>query len=183
MRAVLLVLGTIAGVSACRGDAPVAPAPPEAGEGRATVEPAVKVDAALAAAPAREASQTWHGSYQSQAGTLYIPDDWKGVHWKVAESASGLGEGLIRLSLDSEGRVRGAVEGPLGPAVLAGFAAGGALTASVRPEPSADSGFAGTLTGRIVDGRVDGTIHLSSAIVDAVRVATFVLGTDGAPSH
>jgi hypothetical protein len=142
---------------------------------------------ATASAPSqlseREASASWRGSYKSTSGTLYIPSDWKSVHWNVAESSRGLGDGTIRLTVDPAGRIQGVVEGPLGPAVVAGFAADGALTATVRPEHSEDRGFAGTLIGKVVDGRVEGAMHVSPALADTVRIATFVLGADGAPGR
>jgi hypothetical protein len=143
-------------------------------------------DAAAAAATqvsAPQAPSAWHGSYKSQAGTLYIPPDWKGVRWNVAESTAGLGEGLMRVTLDPTGRVQGRVEGPLGPALIAGVVADGDLTASLRPEKPDDRSFAGTLTGRITDKGIEGTMHASAALADAIRVASFVLGVDGAPAR
>jgi hypothetical protein len=129
----------------------------------------------------REApSSSWHGSYSSQPGRLYVPADWKNVRWDVADSASGLGEGTMRLTLDPAGRIQGVVEGPLGPAVVAGFAADGRLTASVRREHPEDRGFAGVLLGSVGGGHLEGTMRVSPALGEAVRVATFVLSADSA---
>jgi hypothetical protein len=129
---------------------------------------------------AREASASWQGSYRSRPGTLYIPADWKNVRWAVPESTLGLGDGAMRLTVGRTGRVQGVVEGPLGPAVVAGLAIDGGLSANVLREHPDDRGFAGVLTGSIASGHIEGTMHVSSAQADAIRVATFTLGTDGA---
>jgi hypothetical protein len=180
MMARLLMLAVVMlTAAACRPGAASGTSP----DGSAGPAMSVPLDAAAAASngrTTRDAPASWHGLYRSEAGALYIPPDWKGVRWNVSDSSSGLGEGAIRLTLDPAGRVQGVIEGPLGPAMFAGFAADGGLTASVRPERSEDRGFAGTLIGRIVDGRIEGTMHVSPALADAVRVATFALGADGA---
>jgi hypothetical protein len=155
----------------------------DAGRARNDLAPVETAAAAANQVSARQAPSAWHGSYKSQAGTLYIPPDWKGVRWNVAESTAGLGEGPMRVTLDPTGRVQGLVEGPLGPAIIAGFAADGGLTASLRPQNPDDRGFAGTLTGRITDRGIEGTMHASPALADAIRVASFVIGADGAPAR
>jgi len=155
----------------------------DAGRARNDLAPVGAVPAPANQVSARQAPSVWHGSYKSLAGTLYIPPDWKGVRWNVAESTAGLGEGLMRVTLDPTGRVQGLVEGPLGPAMIAGVAADGGMTASLRPEKPDDRSFAGTLTGTITDKGIEGTMHASPALADAIRVASFVLGPDGAPSR
>jgi hypothetical protein len=126
---------------------------------------------------------SWRGSYKSVAGSLYIPADWKTVRWKVAETPSGLGEGGLSLTVGGDGSVRGALDGPLGPAVVVGTASNGSLVAKVRPDPSGEQGFAGTLAATITGDRMEGSIHISSGLVDAVRVATFALRAESAPER
>jgi hypothetical protein len=84
----------------------------------------------------------------------------------------------MRLTLDSTGRVSGTVDGPLGPAVVAGFASDGGLTAKVSREHPEDRGFAGTLVATVTDGHVDGTMRVSPSQAEAIRIATFALGPD-----
>jgi hypothetical protein len=180
MRAELLVLGVVMlAATACKRDA-ASTASPDVNAGPVLAVPPVAAAASSNGRATREAPASWQGSYKSEPGALYIPSDWKGVRWNVSDSSSGLGEGAMRLTLDPAGRVRGTIEGPLGPAMVVGFAADGGLTASVRPERAEERGFAGTLIARMVDGRIEGTMHVSPALADAVRVATFVLGADGA---
>jgi hypothetical protein len=179
-----LAVTAIIAVTSCQG-ALAGSARQDAGPVSAQA-PAPPIDAAAMVPNQRASTETprsWHGSYKSQSGTLYVPADWKGVHWNVAESSAGIGDGTIRLILEPAGRIHGTMEGPLGPAVVAGFAADGGLTAIVRPENPADRGFGGTLMASVVDGRLEGTIRVSPATADAVRVATFVLGADEAPGR
>ncbi len=180
----LALVAIISGIS-CQGHLAGA-AHPDGGSASTQV-PAASVEAAAVAAPSQrlstETPASWHGAYKSQSGTLYVPADWKGVHWTVVDSSAGLGDGAIRLTLEPAGRIHGTIEGPLGPAVIAGYGADGGLTASVRPENPADRGFAGTLIASVVDGRLEGTMRVSPAVADAVRVATFVLGADDAPGR
>lgn len=184
MRSRRLAVTALISVTSCRADL-AGSARPDADSGSARV-PAALVETASPAPIRRPSTETpglWHGSYKSQSGTLFVPADWKGIHWNVAESSAGLGEGTIRLTLEPAGRVHGTLDGPLGPAVVDGVAADGAVTASVRPQNPMDRGFFGTLMGRVVDGRLEGAIHVSPAVADAVRVATFVLGADDAPGR
>jgi len=183
MRSRRLAVTAIVSATSCQGGL-AGTARPDAGSGSPSVPAAPEAAAVVPSQrSSAEASASWHGSYKSLSGTLYVPADWKGVHWNVAESSAGLGDGTIGLTIEPGGRIHGTLEGPLGPAVVAGFAADGALTASVRPENPADRGFGGTLIGRVVDGRLEGTIHVSPAVADAVRVATFVLGADDTPGR
>jgi hypothetical protein len=179
-----LAATAVISVASCRGDIAGA-ARPDA-DSRSAPVLAGPVEAAALVPDPRSSEETrgsWHGSYKSQSGTLYVPADWKGVRWNVPESSAGLGDGTIRLTLEPDGRIRGTLEGPLGPAVVAGLAVEGALTASIRPQNPTDRGFGGTLTGKVVDGHVEGTIHVSPGVADAVRVATFMLGSDDTPGR
>jgi hypothetical protein len=121
----------------------------------------------------------WRGSYTSTAGGLYIPPDWKDVHWRVKETTGGIGEGAIALRVDpANGRVLGALEGPLGPATIDGLVSEGKLTATVARKDPADEGFTGTIVGSLAEGGVEGTMNVSLAAASAIRTATFSLSPD-----
>jgi hypothetical protein len=77
------------------------------------------------------------------------------------------------------GRVRGLLEGALGPATFTGLSADGKLTAKIVRKDPGDHGFAGTLAGTIGAGKAEGTMSLSPAEGGAVRSATFVLSSGG----
>jgi hypothetical protein len=122
----------------------------------------------------------WTGKYMSTAGSLYIPEDWKSVHWNVPDSGAGLGEGTVYVTVDgATGRVSGTVEGPLGPATLAGIASDGKISATVARQDASDRGFAGTLQGTLSGDHGEGTMQVSLAEVSAVRTATFSLSKSG----
>jgi hypothetical protein len=142
--------------------------------------PVAEAAAPSAAAPA---TVSFAGKYTSSAGTLYIPPDWKSVHWTVPDSPAGLGEGTLSLTVDgATGRVLGTVTGPLGPATLAGLASDGKISATIARQDASDRGFAGTLIGALVGDHGEGTIQVSLAEVSAVRTATFSLSRDRADS-
>jgi hypothetical protein len=102
------------------------------------------------------------------------------VHWNVKESAAGIGEGTIALTVDPvNGRVFGTLEGPLGPATVDGFAADRKLTASIARKDPTDQGFTGTLIGSLGGDRAGGTMNVSLAEASAIRTATFDLSPDG----
>ncbi|HEV3193427.1 MAG TPA: hypothetical protein VGY54_23125 [Polyangiaceae bacterium] len=124
------------------------------------------------------AAMTLTGIYKSEPASLYIPTapDWKGVRWTVKDTLLGVGEGPITLTINSAtGRVTGAVDGPLGPGVIDGFAREGTLTATVARKDPSDRGFAGTLMASVKSGHADGTMSLSLAEASAIRQAAFAL--------
>jgi hypothetical protein len=114
------------------------------------------------------------GGYKSAPSTLYVPPEWK-VRWRPEETDSGTGEGQLTLVLEPGGRVHGTVEGPLGPAVVEGYAKEGTVTAKVSRKDPADHGFSGTLAATLSTGKVEGTMSLSLAAGGALRSATFTL--------
>jgi hypothetical protein len=128
------------------------------------------------AAPTKAASARWAGQYTSSATTLYIPPDWKGVRWSVADSPAGLGDGAMALAIDPDtGRVSGSVDGPLGPATLDGFAGDGGVAGTLARKDPSDRGFTGTLVGSLDGDKLTGTMQMSAADANAVRKATFAL--------
>ena len=136
-----------------------------------------------AASVAQAASSEWRGSYESVPGTLYIAPQLKGVKWVVPETDAGLGAGTITLAVDrGTGRIRGTVEGPLGPATVDGYADGPTLSATVARKDPTDRGFTGTLAARQDDAGVSGTLNVALAEVSAVRTAAFHLTPQAAPA-
>jgi hypothetical protein len=172
----------IALVSVAACSKPGAEGQPDAGAAAPVASTVVSTaDARAEASPAaNNATVAWTGKYTSTAGTLYIPEDWKSVHWNVPDSAVGLGEGSLNLEVDgATGRVSGTVAGPLGPATLAGIASDGKISATVARQDASDRGFAGTLQGTLAGDHGEGTIQVSLAEVSAVRTATFSLSKSG----
>jgi hypothetical protein len=168
-------------VSAVACSKPAADAAHSDAGAAAPVASAALADAqAEAPPPAKGATVTWTGTYKSSAGKLYIPEDWKSVHWNVPDTPAGLGEGTLSLTVDgATGRVSGTLAGPLGPATLAGIAGDGKLSATVARQDASDRGFAGTLQGSFSGDHGEGTIQVSLAEVSAVRSATFSLSKSG----
>lgn len=155
------------------------------GAAEATVEasaaPSIDAAAAARAGATAQAVAAWRGSYTSAAGALYIPADWKDVHWKVKESDTGIGAGAITMRVDpASGRVVGSLEGPLGPAVFDGLVADGKLTAKIARADPSDEGFMGTMLGSLANGRAEGTMNVSLALAGAIRTATFTMALEGA---
>jgi hypothetical protein len=157
--------------SACaKGSSGEAPAP----SATSVAAPAsTSLAAPAASASAAPASQGWKGGYKSVAGTITLPKD---VKWKVPDSTDGIGEGTIAVTVDRpSGRVRGTLDGVLGPATIDGLASDGKLTATVARQDPTDHGFTGTLSGDLGDAGARGTMNVALAEVSAVRNATFEL--------
>jgi hypothetical protein len=138
---------------------------------------AAAADASPSAPHAKDAAP-WRGSYHSETGTIFVPPEWKGVHWSVPATSEGLGDGPMALEV-TDSRVSGTLDGPLGPASIEGVVSGPNVTATVRRRDPADRGYAGTLIATIAgdgDGNaMTGTMKLSLGEVSAVRTATFSL--------
>ena len=131
-------------------------------------------------APAVASSGVWKGSYKSVAGTVTIPASLKAGTWTNAETTVALGEGTLALTVDpATNRVSGAVEGPLGPASVAGFFADGGVTATIRRSDPADQGFTGTLEATASAAGLQGTMNGALGQASAVRTATFTLSNAG----
>jgi hypothetical protein len=126
-----------------------------------------------AGAHAAAATTAWKGTYTSAEAVLTLPAD---VKWRVPETTAGVGDGTLALDVDpATGRVRGTLDGVLGPATVEGLAADGHVTAAVLRKDPSDHGFTGTLAGDLGDGGARGTLHLTLAGASAVRRATFDL--------
>jgi hypothetical protein len=131
---------------------------------------------AATSSSAKPAATAWTGTYKSVAGTLTVPPALKNVHWAGQETAAGIGDGAISFTIDpGTGRVDGSLDGPLGPAVVAGYASGATVTANIARKEPTDQGFIGTLVGTIAGDHLEGTASLSLTTAGAVRTATFTL--------
>jgi hypothetical protein len=132
----------------------------------------VGVDAGVGA-HAAAATTAWKGTYTSAEAVLTLPAD---VKWRVPETPAGVGDGTLALDVDpATGRVRGTLDGVLGPATVEGLAADGHVTGAVLRKDPRDHGFTGTLAGDLGDGGAHGTLHVTLAEASAVRRATFDL--------
>ena len=180
-RAVSVSALTLVSLCAC-GKAQSSAAPAEPGEaGPGATAPA---DAAAVARPAPGPAQptSWRGTYVSSAGEVYVPEELK-VHWKAADTSSGLGEGSLSFTVDpARGVVEGTLGGPLGPAKLNGYVADGGLSASVVRRDPGDHGYTGVLLGTAASDRITGTFHVSPATGGAVRAGTFTMTPASAPA-
>ncbi len=172
----LLASATMVAGTACSkgGDPPSASlespgANPRASDAGASASPS-------AAAPALPAKVGWTGHYESEPGTISVPDggEWAGVKFRGDDAGVGLGDGALSVTVDSSGRVSGALEGPLGPLRVTGELAENAFGAAlVSSDPA--HGFAGTAVGTRGGDRITGTMHLSLPTGNVVRQASFSL--------
>jgi len=149
------------------------------------VREAAAMTSALPSVPPAEstsaAPEVWRGTYRSMAGTLYVPAELK-VSWKPTDATAGIGEGTLSLTADPRtGRVRGDLDGPLGPAAVSGLVTDGKLTATIARKDPSDHGFAGTMIGTVGPDGGDGAMNVSLAEGGAIRTATFVVSAGGSP--
>ena len=164
-RALLLALVLIA---ACKNES-----------SRAAPAPSASASASVAASASAPppAPSDYAGTYTATAGVLYVPDAdvYKGFKFRGDDGGTaGLGEGALSFTLDPDaGTLSGKLEGPLGPATLAGQAQGGELTFHVTPGEGSELSFTGTGTGTLDGGVASGEIHASSWHANLLRDATF----------
>jgi hypothetical protein len=124
------------------------------------------------------ADDTWEGSYESAAGSLYVVDggDWAVVRWRGDDASVGLGHGEVSLSRESgTGRIHGTASGPIGDVVVLGSVEGEAFTASILRKDPSDGGLTGTAVGRVSHDQIVGTMRLSFADARVIREARFTL--------
>lgn len=154
---------------------PSSGAPEASGSGLQVPITGAESAAPEAGSPKPEASKSWRGTYKSVAASLDVPPDFAKT-WAHADRGGATGDGTMTLAIDgATGRATGALEGPLGPALVAGDVAGGTLTASVRRKDPSDRGFTGTLRATVTADRIDGTMTLASADGAMQRSATVTL--------
>lgn len=167
-----LLLGMLV-VMGCGKPSDPAAAEPPASASASQASPVAATPSASASATA--APRAWRGTYKSTAASLDVPADFAKT-WKHTDRGGGTGDGAMTLAIDATtGRANGTLEGPLGPALLAGDVAGGTLTATVRRQDPSDRGFTGTLRATVTADRIDGTMTLASAEGAMQRSATVTL--------
>ncbi len=128
--------------------------------------------------PPEPRAEAWSGTYTSAPGSLFVYDggEWKGVHFRGDDAATGLGDGTLSLTLDPRtGIVRGNGTGALGDIVVSGAVTAGELTFSVLRKDPSDRGFTGTGVGKLERGTAAGTMRLSQGDAHVIRDAKFSL--------
>jgi hypothetical protein len=133
--------------------------------------------APTAIADAGPAKNEWTGQYDSQPGTLSVPDgaEWKGVKFRGDDAGEAIGKGNLKITIDPDGQAHGEGDGPFGPFVVAGTLAENILTFSVRRKDPSDMGLTGTGRGTVTADKLEGSIHASKATANVIREATFSL--------
>jgi hypothetical protein len=123
------------------------------------------------------AKNAWTGQYDSQPGTLSVPDgaEWKGVKFRGDDAGEAIGKGNLTITIDPDGQAHGEGDGPFGPFVVAGTLSENILTFSVRRKDPTDMGLTGTGRGTVTADKLEGTIHASKATANVIREATFSL--------
>ena len=150
-----------------------APAP----DGPKTRIPTPSAIAPLAdAASTPAAPGTWTGHYAASPGSFSVPDggEWAGVKFRGDVTGDALGEGTLRVSVDSTGRVSGTLEGPLGALRVTGELVEGAFSAALVPSDPGH-GFSGVAVGSAATGVITGTMRLSLPTGNVLREASFTL--------
>jgi hypothetical protein len=142
--------------------------------------PVPSASASASAAPVVDSGPTkneWTGNYDSQPGTLTVPDgaEWKGVKFRGDDAGDGLGKGTLHLLIDPDGRASGDGDGPFGPFTLTGALDKDVVTFTILRKDPTDMGFTGTGRGTIAADKLDGTIRASKATGNVIREATFSL--------
>lgn len=167
-----LVLGALLATACSKPSSSASPEPGPSG----SAPSASSVSASpSASAAATAASKSWRGTYKSAAASLDVPPDFAKT-WAHTDKGGGTGDGTMTLAIDgATGRATGTLEGPLGPALVAGDVAGGTLTATVRRKDPADRGFTGTLRAIATADHIEGTMTLASAEGAIQRTATVTL--------
>jgi hypothetical protein len=150
-------------------------AAPSVAAASASPSPIASAAPSASAAPTA-ALQTWHGSYKTTPGTLAVPADWSKTHWSSSDTATGVGEGALQLTVDPvTRRVSGTVDGAIGAAVVEGMLSDAQLSAAVRRKDPTDRGLAGTLVATVATDKVTGTMTLASGDGATLRAGTFTL--------
>jgi hypothetical protein len=181
MRTAFVLLAVALGAAACSkpsdsGGAPPAPSASTAAS-TAGVVPSSAPSAVLSATqPTGGASASaWRGTYKSAVATLTVVPAYKKQPWSDTKSTEGIGDGAMTLAIEPGGRLTGSVDGPLGPATIAGVLAEGKVSATLRRKDPTDHGFTGTLVGDVASDHIDGTMSVSLGQASVLRTATFSL--------
>lgn len=144
-------------------------------------QPQPSASASASAAPAivdaGPPKNEWTGNFDSQPGTLTVPDgaEWKGVKFRGDDAGDGLGKGTLHIVVDPEGRASGEGDGAFGPITLTGAMEKDIVTFTVLRKDPTDMGFTGTGRGTLSADKLEGTIKASKATGNVIREATFSL--------
>lgn len=123
-------------------------------------------------APSSRSASSYSGTYSLSPGRLHIPDakDYAGVKQAKDDPSKHVGEGVLSLAVDSDGRVRGTIDsGPASPALIDGTLVQGQIRGTIRRKDPRDEGLTGTLEGKVTADIVDGELALSEASAAIVR--------------
>jgi hypothetical protein len=149
---------------------PSSPPETDAGTEPATAAAAAASPAKDTAAAPRAESVTFDAKYTSEPGTLYMPS---GKERFKNDLSKMLGDGVLTVTVDADGRVSGASEGgPLGPTILDGEMNGQVVMGTIRRSDPSDEGLTGTLVATRSGDKIEGTMKLSDGNAAVVRQAT-----------
>jgi len=127
------------------------------------------------ARPTEALEGIWSGSYEAKRGKVDLPKDSPWPAWRK-DDGKRLGQGVVELTIEGSGDVRGAVSGALGALSIRGRVEGGVLRAGVAAEdPTGEAAMAGRLTATLKDNAMKGELRASDERGDTVRVAEVVL--------
>jgi hypothetical protein len=162
-------------VTPAEGDPQTAPAAPASQAERAAP--------GAAATPGTPAPRplAFEGSYEAQAGTMFIPREgdvpnaaeWAGTKFRSDDAGVGRGAGTLALSIDADGRISGEGSGALGAFTLTGQRTGDRARGTLRG--GAPDFFFGTFDLTIAGDAATGTASASDGEARVVRTLTVTL--------
>lgn len=142
----------------------------------ASASPAALPSASAPAAPV--VLNSFSGSYTAAGATFFVPDggEWSGVKFRGEDSGDGLGAGTLSITIDpATHALTGKVDGALGVLTVSGMRNDDDVTFTVSADKPSDETFYGTGDGKVVGGKLVGTIRASRARANVIREATFSL--------
>ena len=114
---------------------------------------------------------TFKGKYSAKKTTPSLAPDVVVKSWKSDDGKRGAGEGRITLTIESNGRATGIVEGPLGPATLEGSVEGKRVRAELVPDRDDADAFSGLFDGTLEGSGIVGTLRAADGSASVVREA------------
>ncbi|MCC6522076.1 MAG: hypothetical protein IT373_05395 [Polyangiaceae bacterium] len=128
---------------------------------------------AEAVAPAVPEAGAWHGTYQAEKDTVFVPEKvpYHGA-WAKDDGKQAVGPGKVELTVAPDGQVTGTASGALGDQVIRGVVEGGALRLGLTAkDPRDPAAMSGILTGSLKGDKLVGTLQVASADASLVRQA------------
>ena len=95
--------------------------------------------------------------------------------WSKDDGKRASGEGALRIVVGPTGEVTGSVEGPLGPADLAGTADAKHLLASFTPRSAEPTSFAGSVEGTLEGDALEILLRAADGSAETVRAGKATL--------